>query len=70
MKSRDDFVARISVITQELNAWTEEHSNTPATLIDVAHFEGLRAERSRLLSQFAEKEDEFVVAMLEALGGS
>ena len=70
IRSRDNFVSRIAVITQELNAWTDEHVVTPPSLPDIARFEGLRAERSRLLSQFTESEDEFIVEMLQSLGAS
>ncbi|HEX5370272.1 MAG TPA: hypothetical protein VFY10_12730 [Dehalococcoidia bacterium] len=70
VKSRDSFVGRIAVISQELNVWTDEHSATPPTLPDIARFEGLRAERSRLLAQFTETEDQFVVEMLQSLGSS
>ncbi len=63
-------MARIAAISQELNVWTEEHSVTAPVLIDIARFEGLRAERSRLLSQFTESEDEFIVEMLQSLGAS
>ena len=70
VKSRDSFVARIAAISNELNVWTEEHSVSPPKLADIARFEGLRAERSRLLSQFTESEDEFIVEMLQSLGAS
>ena len=70
VKTRDDFVGRIATITQQLNAWTDEHAHTPPTLTDIAHFEGLRAERSRLLSEFTEAEDQFVVQMLQRLGSA
>ena len=68
--TRDNFVARIGQVTRQLNAWTEEHSHVPPTLTDIAHFEGLRAERSRLLAEFTEAEDAFVVQMLRTLSAS
>ena len=68
--TRDNFVARIATITRQLNEWTDEHSTVPPTLTDIAHFEGLRAERSRLLAEFTEAEDAFVVQMLRTLGAS
>ena len=70
VQTRDDFVARIGGITQQLNAWTDEHTNVPPSLAEIARFEGLRAERSRLLSEFTEAEDAFVVRMLQTLGSS
>lgn len=70
VKTRDDFVGRIALITQQLNVWTEEHSKTPPSLTDIAQFEGLRAERSHLLSEFTETEDQFVVHMLQTLSSS
>jgi hypothetical protein len=70
VRTRDDFVARIGQITQQLNAWTEEHAETAPTLSAIAQFEGLRAERSRLLSEFTEAEDQFVLQMLQAVSSS
>jgi len=64
VRTRDNFVARIGRITGELNASTAEHAQTPPSLTEIAQFEGLRAQRSRLLSEFTEAEDEFVVEML------
>lgn len=66
VKKRDDFVRRIASITQQLDAWTDEHTQAPPSLTDIARFEALRAERSRLLSEFTEAEDTFVVQMLQA----
>jgi hypothetical protein len=68
VRTRDDFVVRIGRITEQLNAWTDEHATVTPTLTDIARFEGLRAERSRLLSEFTEAEDSFVVQMLQTLG--
>jgi hypothetical protein len=68
--TRDNFVARIGQVTRQLNAWTAEHSQVPPRLTDIAHFEGLRAERSRLLAEFTEAEDAFVVQMLRTLSAS
>ena len=70
VKTRDNFVARIGSITGELNAWTDEHTDTAPSLTDIAQFEGLRAQRSRLLSEFTEAEDEFVVEMLRRVSQS
>lgn len=70
VKTRDDFVARIAGISGELTSWTQEHMEVPPTLTEIAHFEGLRAERSRLLAEFTEAEDEFVVQMLRTLSTS
>jgi hypothetical protein len=67
VRTRDDFVIRIGQITEQLNAWTDEHLELPPTLTDIARFEGLRAERSRLLSEFTEAEDAFVVQMLQRM---
>ncbi len=69
-KKRDDFVSRIANITAQLVSWTEEHAETPPRLTDIARFEALRAERSRLLSEFTEAEDDFVVQMLQNVGSS
>jgi hypothetical protein len=66
--TRDNFVVRIANISQQLKEWTEIHSSLSPSLTDIAHFEGLRAERSRLLAEFLDAEDEFVVQMLSALG--
>jgi len=68
IKTRDDFVVRIGRITQQLNAWTDQYATETPTLIEIARFEGLRAERSRLLSEFTEAEDQFVLQMLMAVG--
>ncbi len=70
VKKRDDFVARIATITQQLNAWTDEHVTVAPSLTDIARFEAMRAERSRLLSEFTEAEDQFVVQMLQKVGSS
>jgi hypothetical protein len=70
VKTRDNFVARIGRITGELNAWTDEHADAAPTLTDIAQFEGLRAQRSRLLSEFTEAEDEFVVEMLRSVSSA
>lgn len=70
VKTRDDFVGRIAVISQQLDVWTQEHMQVPPSLTEIAHFEGLRAERSRLLSEFTEAEDEFVVQMLRSLSAT
>ena len=70
VSARDRFVARIAVISAELNTWTEHHQETPPTLADLARFEGLRAERSSLLAEFQEFEDRFVVEMLQALSAT
>lgn len=67
IEARDDFVARIGKITRELDQWTEEHRKQPPSLRSIATFEGLRAERSRLLSEFEEVEDRFVVELLQRL---
>ena len=65
--ARDGFVVRIGKITRELDAWTEEHRATPPTLRSIANFEGLRGERSRLLAEFEEFEDRFVLELLQRL---
>ena len=70
VRTRDDFVVRIARITEQLNAWTDDHKDVAPMLTDIAHFEGLRAERSRLLSEFTEAEDAFVVQMLHSLSAS
>jgi hypothetical protein len=70
VKTRDDFVARIGQITQQLNAWTDEYAVVPPSLSEIARFEGLRAERSRLLSEFTEAEDQFVLQMLLAVSSA
>jgi hypothetical protein len=67
--ARDDFVARIGKITYELNQWTEEHRRKAPTLRSIATFEGLRGERSRLLAEFEEFEDRFVLELLQRLSG-
>jgi hypothetical protein len=64
---RDNFVQRIGKITGDLNAWTETHLNTAPTLKDIAIFEGLRGERTRLLAEFEDLEDRFVLEMLQRL---
>lgn len=69
-KRRNDFVARIARASQQLNEWTDEHEKVAPTLNDIARFEAMRAERSRLLSEFTEAEDEFVVQMLQNVGSS
>ena len=69
-KKRDDFVSRIAHVSQQLNVWTEEHMREPPTLTDIARFEAMRAERSRLLSEFTEAEDDFVVQMLQQFGSA
>lgn len=70
VRTRDDFVSRIAGISQQLDVWTQEHMEVPPSLTEIAHFEGLRAERSRLLSEFTEAEDEFVVQMLRTLSSA
>ena len=65
--ARDDFVSRIGKITVELNQWTEEHRHKAPTLRSIATFEGLRGERSRLLAEFEEFEDRFVLELLQRL---
>jgi hypothetical protein len=67
--TRDAFATRIEGISRQLSEWTEAHSKIPPTLMDIALFEGIRAQRARLLAEFTEVEDEFVVQMLRALGG-
>jgi hypothetical protein len=69
-KRRDDFVARIARVSQQLNEWTDKHATVPPSLNDIARFEAMRAERSRLLSEFTEAEDEFVVQMLQNVGST
>jgi hypothetical protein len=66
--TRENFAVRIANISQQLNEWTEVHSSLSPSLTDIAHFEGLRAERSRLLAEFLDVEDGFVVQMLRTLG--
>jgi hypothetical protein len=70
VKTRDDFVGRIGLITQQLNAWTDQHMDVAPTLSEIARFEGLRAERSRLLSEFTEAEDQFLLRMLQNLSST
>ena len=70
VKTRDNFVGRIGRITGELDTWTDEHAEVAPSLADIAQFEGLRAQRSRLLSEFTEAEDEFVVEMLRRVSSS
>ena len=70
VRKRDDFVGRIASVSQQLNVWTEEHVNEAPSLTDIARFEAMRAERSRLLSEFTEAEDDFVVQMLQNVGSS
>ena len=65
--TRDNFVSRIGKISQELNLWTEEHRQKSPTLRSIATFEGLRGERSRLLAEFEEFEDRFVLELLQHL---
>jgi hypothetical protein len=65
--ARDEFVGRIAKITRELDQWTDEHREKPPTLRSIATFEGLRGERSRLLSEFEEFEDRFVLELLQRL---
>ena len=65
--TRDSFVSRIGKISQELNLWTEEHRHKAPTLRSIATFEGLRGERSRLLAEFEEFEDRFVLELLQHL---
>jgi hypothetical protein len=65
--ARDDFVVRIGKITRELDQWTEEHRQKAPTLRSIATFEGLRGERSRLLAEFEEVEDRFVLELLQRL---
>jgi hypothetical protein len=67
--ARDDFVQRIGKITRELDQWTEDHRHKPPTLRSIAVFEGLRGERSRLLAEFEEIEDGFVLELLQRLSG-
>jgi hypothetical protein len=68
--ARDDFVGRIGKITYELNQWTEEHRQKSPTLRSIATFEGLRGERSRLLAEFEEFEDRFVLELLQGLSAA
>lgn len=68
--ARDDFVARIGKITRELDQWTEEHRRKAPTLRSIATFEGLRGERSRLLAEFEEIEDSFVLELLQRLSAA
>ena len=68
--ARDDFVGRIGKITRELDQWTEEHRNKAPTLRSIATFEGLRGERSRLLAEFVEIEDRFVLDLLQRLSAA
>ena len=70
VRKRDDFVGRIASVSQQLNVWTDEHVNEAPSLTDIARFEAMRAERSRLLSEFTEAEDDFVVQMLQNVGSS
>jgi hypothetical protein len=65
LASRKVFVERMAEVTQQLTEWTDEHRETPPSLMDVARFEGIRAERSRLLAEFGDREDRFVVELLE-----
>jgi hypothetical protein len=69
-RKRDDFVSRIAHISQQLNEWTDQHMEEAPGLTDIARFEAMRAERSRLLREFTEFEDEFVVQLLQNLGSS
>ena len=70
VRKRDDFVGRIASVSRQLNVWTDEHVNEAPSLTDIARFEAMRAERSRLLSEFTEAEDDFVVQMLQNVGSS
>lgn len=65
VRERDSFVVRIGRLSAQLDAWTDEHSRVPPNLIDIAQFEGLRAERSQLLADFEAAENRFVVTLLE-----
>jgi hypothetical protein len=62
---RDSFAVRIADIGAQLVEWTEKHREQPPTLYDIAVFEGLRAERSRLLATFGDYEDRFVLQLLQ-----
>jgi hypothetical protein len=56
---------RLAEVTRQLDDWADQHMKTTPSLMDVARFEGLRAERMRLLAEFGEREDRFVVELLK-----
>jgi hypothetical protein len=64
---RDQFLRRIGEVTAEIEAWVDKYSQEEPTLTDIAHFEGLRASRFRLLSDFEQAEDRFVLRLLALL---
>lgn len=68
IRTRNSFAQRIQEISQQMVAWTDVHVITTPSLKDLAQFEGLRAERARLLSEFTESEDQFVLEMLRRTG--
>jgi hypothetical protein len=67
LEARDSMLSRVGPVTGQMDAWTDRHSQIPATLRDVAQFEGLRAQRSRLLAEFEDFESEFIAALLSSL---
>ena len=67
LEARDSMLSRVGPVTGQMDAWTDRHSQVPATLRDVAQFEGLRAQRSRLLAEFEDFESEFIAALLSSL---
>jgi hypothetical protein len=67
LRARDSFLEQMGPVTRQLDEWVDLHLNAPATLADIARFEGLRTQRTRLLAEFGETEDRFVVELLERL---
>ena len=67
--ARSRFVERMRDVTLQLDDWTAKHSQVAPSLIDIARFEGLRATRARLLSEFTQFEDDFVIDLLQRYTG-
>ncbi len=66
-ESRERFRQRLGTVGGDLDGWIEKHRHDPPTVADLAHFEGLRAGRARLLAEFKEVEDRFVIDLLQHL---
>jgi hypothetical protein len=65
LAARDRFLELMRPVSHQLDEWVNHHRDEPPTLSDIARFEGLRTERTRLLAEFGETEDRFVLELLE-----
>jgi hypothetical protein len=69
VEARSRFVRRIGEVSGQLDACTSKHAKESPTLVDVARFEGMRATRARLLAEFTQFEDKFVLDLLQDYSG-